>query len=381
MKNLIQKILRPLHQLLATANDETLIPTANAEDGQVFRLAEDGTLFVPFGDHRHKKGLQRFDRESAEEIHASANSLPGRLLGIPIYAGHPDVKGREDTNPAAPAYGWLDLDGIEIENDGVRFRPKWNKRGREAVENAEFRFYSPHWLNRKVGNVLRPVRLLSFGLTNRPNIPVPALANDEPGGDGQSTTTENDMTKKQLEKLGLAEDATPEQIATRLDALVKSENDLAEAQNKLTTAENDLTEREAALATANDRATAARKALVGSAIDRAVQAGRMPEADRAARETELLAIENDEDLGKALADLDKAETKLKTESKTGDLAGAREAIAAENDAAARSAKRQKLVQEELTSIANDLPAGERYNLAWQRVQHAHPELFAAQAGA
>lgn len=381
MKNLIQKLLLPLHQLLATANDEAdLISTANAEEGQVFRLNDDGQFFVPFGDHRHVKGLQRFDRESAEELQSAANSITGRLLGIPIYAGHPDVKGREDTNPAAPAFGWIDLDGIQIENDGVRFRPKWNKRGKEAVENAEFRFYSPHWLNRKVGQVLRPVRLLSFGLTNRPNIPVPALANDDETRPDQPTT-ENDMTKEQLQKLGLAEDATPEQIAERLAALVKAENDLAETTTKLTTVENDLKSKEAEINTANDRATNARKALVSASIDRAVQAGRMPESDRATRETDLLAIENDADLSKALADLEKAETKLKTESATGNLAGAKETIAAENDAAVKAAKRQKLVAEELTSIANDLPAGERYNLAWQRVQKKHPELFATQAGA
>lgn len=374
MKNLLARLLQRLAPLRAAAND-VLIANALGESEAKWEVQQDGTFFVPYGRYSHAKGLQIFDKAAAEEMHRAANGALARAAGIPIYAGHPDVPGRPDSNPAAPALGWID--DIEIGEDGARFRHRLNKRGTEAIENAEFRFYSPYWLLRKVAGGLQPVRLLSMGLTNQPRIPVPAIAND------QEHTTTTDMTKEQLEAIGLAEGATPEQITARLAELSKAANDLTAEKARADKAEADLATATSDLTAANDRATKARELLVDSALDRAVLSGRLTEADKATRRAELLAVEND--LDAQLSALETAEVKLPG-AQTGDLTKARAAAAAENDATARSVERQKLVTAELAAIENDKTGGRltpaaRYDLAYRRAEQKRPDLFTAQANA
>jgi hypothetical protein len=375
MKTLFNKIINIIRPggLVSSANDLSIANAIGGSDA-VFEVQQDGSFFVPFGKYSHEKGLQIFDKAAAEALQAAANSLLTKAAGIPIYAGHPDVKGRPDSNPAAPAYGWID--GIEIENDGAKFLHRLNKRGQEAVANADFRFYSPHWLLKKVAGGLSPVRLLSMGLTNNPRIPVPAIANDQ---DHQDKT----MTEAQLRAIGLEPGATEDAIDARLAELGSAANDLVTVTARAVQAEADLGAARTEIAAANDRATAARSALVDSALDRAVLSGRITEADRAPRRVELLAIENDSDLTGRLTELEKASPALPGQQ-TGDLSGAREVAAAENDATARSSKRQQAVEAELTAIANDypgMPKAARYDMAWQRAQRKHPTLFTAQANA
>ena len=373
MKYLRKLFTRLFATVRSCANDLAIANALGGSDA-VFEVQQDGSFFVPFGKYSHEKGLQIFDKAAAEALQSAANSLLTKAAGIPIYAGHPDVKGRPDTNPAAPAYGWID--GIEIENDGAKFLHRLNKRGQEAVENADFRYYSPHWLLKKVAGGLSPVRLLSMGLTNNPRIPVPAIANDQ---DHQEKT----MTEAQLRAIGLEPGATEDAINARLAELGSAANDLVTVTARAVQAEADLVAARTATTAANDRATAAREILVDATLERAVLAGRITEADRAPRRVELLAIENDSDLTGKLTDLDKAEKALPG-SQTGDLTGAREVAAAENDATSRSVKRQKVVSDELAGIANDYPgmsSQARYDMAWQRAQRKHPTLFTAQANA
>lgn len=361
------------------------IAIANGHGGEgVFEITQENSLFVPFGEYPHAKGLQKFDRESGEALLAAFNSLPakvGRMFsgGVPIFAGHPDVPKRQDSNPAAPAYGWVQ--GVVVENDGVRLPVKWNTRGRESIENAEYRFYSPNWLLRKVSGGIQPVKLLSIGLTNHPRIPVPAIANDNQPKEKKT------MNEEQLKAIGLEPGATDEQINARLEKLAAAENDATtekaradKAEGELATAKQAVQEKETALQAANDTAARQREARIDGALETLVSTGRLTEADRPARRTELVAIENDEALDARLDELAKADPVLKTKPRTANLAQGKEKVAAENDAAARSEKRTEAVEAELARIANDVPAAERYDIAWTRAQKKHPELFSSAAG-
>lgn len=376
MKQLRQLFTTLFATFRAAAND---IAIANAIGGSdaVFEVQQDGTFFVPYGKYQHGKGLQVFDKESAQAMQATANGLLSKAAGIPIYAGHPDVPGRPDSNPAAPALGWID--NIDVSDDGARFTHRLNKRGKEAIENAEFRFYSPYWLLRKIaGGALQPMRLLSMGLTNNPRIPVPAIANDQ---DKESKT----MTDAQLKAIGLEPGATEEAINARLATLTKAENDATTEKARADKAQADLDAANESVTAANDRANKARDVLVDNALDRAVLKSRLTEADRATRRTELLAIENDDDLQKELTQMEAGKSVL-PKTQIGDLSGARAAAAAENDAPARTQKRRDAVHAELTAIENDaasknMPSQARYDLAWQRAEKKHPTLFTAQANA
>ncbi len=161
-----------------------LILACNDVAGAVFRVQQGDRLFVPYGNYQHPTGLQKFDRNSAQlmatDLRASsAGQSTPRLLtapGRPIYKGHPDVPGRPDSNPAAPAVGWVT--GISVENDGASFSVKWAPTGLESISSGEYRFYSPHWGMQRVPGGLQPCELRSIGLTNNPRIPVPSIAND-----------------------------------------------------------------------------------------------------------------------------------------------------------------------------------------------------------
>lgn len=140
---------------------------------------------VPYGEWPHSRGMQRFTRETAETMVAHFKSLRQRLSrgfgGLPIFIGHPDdpsftgKPGHSDTR----AYAWIQ--DMETREDGLFIRPKWSEDGNQLLKNAFYKFLSPRWAMQQTENprVYEPVRLLSVGLTNEPNIPGDSIANEQ----------------------------------------------------------------------------------------------------------------------------------------------------------------------------------------------------------
>ncbi|MDR1906607.1 MAG: hypothetical protein LBQ03_00030 [Puniceicoccales bacterium] len=138
---------------------------------------------VEYGDHPHPEGIQRVTKEAAIEMQRKFHSLRARLArkfgGIPIYIGHPDdesfarLPGHNDTR----SYAWVQ--DIEARDDGIWILPRWSEAGKTMIENSYFKFLSPRWEMKRESNVLIPFRLISVGLTNYPNIPGDAIANQE----------------------------------------------------------------------------------------------------------------------------------------------------------------------------------------------------------
>jgi hypothetical protein len=142
---------------------------------------------VEYGDHPHPEGIQRVSREAAEEMQRKFRSLRARLArkfgGVPIYIGHPDDKnfsflpGHSDTR----SYAWVQ--DIEAREDGIWILPRWSDAGKTMVESSFFKFLSPRWEMKREGHLLIPIRLISVGLTNNPNILGDAIANQSVPGD------------------------------------------------------------------------------------------------------------------------------------------------------------------------------------------------------
>ncbi|MDR2812388.1 MAG: phage protease [Puniceicoccales bacterium] len=138
---------------------------------------------VEYGDHPHPEGIQRVTGEAAGEMQRKFRSLRARLArkfgGVPIYIGHPDdenfsrLPGHGDTR----SYAWVQ--DIEAREDGIWILPKWSDAGKKLVENSHFKFLSPRWEMKRENGALIPIRLISVGLTNHPNIPGDAIANQE----------------------------------------------------------------------------------------------------------------------------------------------------------------------------------------------------------
>jgi len=158
-------------------------------------------MFVPFGEWPHPAGLQLFDNESALRIKASFESLLAKARraidamgvggtraavdsfdnGAPIYQGHPDDSTKKNDYPDKKAYGWVT--GVRIEDNGATFEVEMNEPGLQLVKDKSFLYYSPFWNLEPAKDrrsAYRPVSLISIGLTNNPNIPVPPMANEAP---------------------------------------------------------------------------------------------------------------------------------------------------------------------------------------------------------
>ena len=109
---------------------------------------------------------------------------------------------------------------LEARPDGLYGRFKWAPTGRELLDNAHYKFFSPRWLMTvSRDGTFEPVRLLSIGLTNTPNIPGDAIANDRtgagerPGAPGAIGAVPVDASASTGEAAAPAEDALG--IATR----------------------------------------------------------------------------------------------------------------------------------------------------------------------
>lgn len=381
---------RPPLQLVANTV-ETILANA-ADGGSPFAILQPDGFLVPYGEFPHKQGLQLFDRVAAEGIVAAHNSALSKIVrhfgggSYPVYVGHPDLPGSKDSDKRA--YGWIE--NLTVADNGLHLSVKWSDAGRELVENAHFKFYSPLWWTKKVKGGIRPVALKSMGLTNDPNIPVPALANEaeeeEVREENLEHETENEqpMNKELLVALGLEDGATPEAAVAKITELTTAANEAAARVTELETANGKITELETARTEAETQATAANEKITGleaglrgavnGHVMRAALEGKITPAEAEAKTTEILAAN---DIPAALADLVTAPAKFKTASATGDLGSAKSrlVIAANDESKVRREERAQLVENEFQATNPALSTGERKRLAWQRAQRKNPEIF------
>ncbi|MGF1485418.1 MAG: phage protease [Opitutales bacterium] len=195
---------------------------------QWLRLAE-------YGEWPHPGGLQRFTRNAARDMVDNFRSLRGRLArrfgGLPLYIGHPDDAsfagrpGHQDTR----AYAWIR--DLQARADGLYILPRWSEEGRHLLADAFYKFLSPRWaLHPQPDGSLVPVRLVSVGLTNHPNIPGEAIANQQ--------------SRQQQRGRAFIDTITPENEPTMLRKLIHALNldPLPDSEEALLSAAKELTE-------------------------------------------------------------------------------------------------------------------------------------------
>ena len=175
------------------SNDKADAPDTDSDVTFAFPAIGEG-LFIPYGQYPHPAGMQLFDEASGKLMVAEFGKLMFKLqsslrnaanangfrTALPIYIGHPDDKTKAingkftDTS----AYGWVT--GIELKEGGILLTVQWGEAGEEMVKDKRFLYFSPFWAMSPTGQpgTFRPVKLISVGMTNQPNIPVPPMAND-----------------------------------------------------------------------------------------------------------------------------------------------------------------------------------------------------------
>jgi hypothetical protein len=179
-------------------------------------LDSDGwALIAPYGEHpksrvaringipTEQKFLQVLDNASADKLMDNESglfrTLKRALVGIPVYLGHPDLV--EHSPETLANVGRKQdagvVDKVRKGDRGIEAHFVLNQVGATAVENGA-KFPSALWLvlpNGETKNgaaVCHPFKLLSVGLTDRPNISgVESLANAR--GAETQTQTEPDM--------------------------------------------------------------------------------------------------------------------------------------------------------------------------------------------
>lgn len=171
----------------------------------------------------------------------------------------------------APASGWILK--VENRNGEIWGYTEWNRKGQEYVDGKEYAFYSPAFSFMKDGTI---VSLESAGLTNDPNLNVPALNRKE--------ETEMPLSQVIREALGLAENATDQDAATVINTL-KSEKDVA--LNRASNIDLNVSVPKETYQLALNRAETAEAALkaiqeseIDALVDDAIKAGKVAPANK-----------------------------------------------------------------------------------------------------
>lgn len=163
----------------------------------------------PFGDFpgilEGKRVIQTCDRAAFGRLLAN---FSGEVL---VDFEHKAEQGG-DTEAAA----WVQALRVDPEQ-GLIATFRFTDIGAEAVANRRLRFLSPVW---ELDDDGRPERLVSVGLTNKPNLPVRPILNRDGGAAQPVEDKDTTPMKEQLiAALGLAPEATDDDIVAAVAAL------------------------------------------------------------------------------------------------------------------------------------------------------------------
>lgn len=124
-------------------------------------------LLCPYGNWKHSKGMQLVDKTSAEKIRNSFMRSFDRIWGVPIYIGHPD-----DSPSTKKPQAVGKIESICVTDEGIAVSAIYSEKAFEKISGGKLKWLSPRWQMQKLQDGrFRPVRLISVGMTNNPNIP------------------------------------------------------------------------------------------------------------------------------------------------------------------------------------------------------------------
>lgn len=166
---------------------------------------------IPAGEIQGRDG-RRFKNPSPERI---VSRFREDGASLPIDIEHSTELKAPQGDPA-PAVGWIEA--LEVRNGAVWANVSWSTTAVDLIMNREYRYYSPVFLLEKNSN--KVLRLLSVGLTNRPNLYVRALSTE-----GETM----DFLNQVKQAAGLPDTATEAETLSKITAL---NADLEKALNR-----------------------------------------------------------------------------------------------------------------------------------------------------
>ena len=210
-------------------------------------------LVSPLGTFPHPDGEQLCTREAFDALVAKweADGKPEILV---------DFDHASETGGPTEAAAWATE--LSSEDDGLHAVFRMTDKGAEALTATRYRYLSPAWYVDEEGH---PTELSTIALTNRPNLPVPRLLNRRPDGpsfppsvatqnaeageshlpdpagagkgdppdEGKTTNQKTPDMEKLKEMLGLAAEATEDEILAAVDALRSERDELRSEKEKM----------------------------------------------------------------------------------------------------------------------------------------------------
>jgi hypothetical protein len=159
-------------------------PTGTIEIGQPVSIESMSEIAFPFGTSAHIAGTRFLDAKGAIEIIESFKQL-GRQTRtgfiapmLPLYVGHPDVPGRKESNPNAPAVGWIIA--LHMSGEKLVAQLKLGPEGERAIKERCYALAEPLWVVRPAVGGVEVFQLVSVGLVNQATHIAPPAANSAP---------------------------------------------------------------------------------------------------------------------------------------------------------------------------------------------------------
>ena len=286
------------------------VAVANAldpADAIDFSETADGWFKIsPYGTFRGKVPgrPQTVALENAKAMEGEFNSVVGILgrafRGVPIYHGHPDVD--PEIWPDDRRIGKITK--LEARADGLWGLAEWNSIGQANKVEGWWIYPSPRWDAPAGKTSFAPDRLISIGLTNTPRI-----VESEPVFNSLTNDENNTMDAKLIrEKLGLAPEATDEEVLAKLDSLTAAATEkdamAPELENAKTALADETTKKDelaCSLQAAQSNIVSLREAHNNSILDLALTAGRITAADRPTWAARLASANREQEINSLAA--------------------------------------------------------------------------------
>lgn len=226
-------------------------------------------MLVPAGDQVSGRDGRSWTKPSPQII---LDFFAANGVDIPVDVEHSTHK-KAPQGEAAPAMAWVK--SLEVDSNGAIWGAiEWNHEGSELVTKKAYRYYSPAYAIHSATGTIVGIR--SIGLTNAPNLHVPALNQQQEKG-----VTMNLVAL--LAALSLAPTATFDEA---LNSITKMKGDLTVALNSAASPSLDKFVPKADYELVLNRATAAEDKLtaqdkatletaINTEIDAALKAGKI----------------------------------------------------------------------------------------------------------
>lgn len=172
--------------------------------------------------------------EYEHPIHGKINSTPERVANMANNVKM-NIRGQEldidydHKERDGKAAGWVK--DAEARSDGLWLAVQWTEPARQAIANKEYRYFSPEyadmWKHPKTGEQYKDV-VFGGALTNRP-----FLKDILPINMSEVVAQRQGEAMPEIAKLlGLAEDATEDQIVTKLSAVLSEQTEEPEEEEE-----------------------------------------------------------------------------------------------------------------------------------------------------